>query len=232
MPRHLSYDERAERLSDADVLPPPAGSRLRVVREWAQENPEAARRYFDRLPRTDCEICRLYLLEGVTQEQVSDLLEIDQSVVSRRLHSSVDLLGVLVKCPARDQGQLGSDLEGLLPPDLAEAAALFCVHLSPSQVMDLLRVSESSAANKLTKVLAHLEKLVALPENGPYDATTLGTLALVGDDGVPLADDKVADRRRLASQYLEYLRLVKEKLRKLPHMSQRSTSRLRGPSIV
>ena len=91
-----------------------------------------------------------------------------------------------------------------------EAAFFFCIEFSPSRVCYLLKVSESGAANKLTQVLEHLEKLAALPEHGPYDAAALARLGLVDDAGAVLDDCVVEGRRWLASRYLEYLRLVKQ----------------------
>jgi len=146
------------------------------------------------------------------------------------LQSGILLLGVLLKRPTHNPIELASDLEALLPPELVEAALYLCIELSPSRVMYMLKESESGAANKLTAILKRLERLVAIPSRGPYDADTLKALGLVGDDGAVLNDGVVTDRRKQASRYLEFFR----RLRTISHRKSRvlkETDAVRTPAL-
>jgi hypothetical protein len=208
VPRHISVDELAERLSTEEGILPPADTVLQLAREMAQEQPERMLSAIGWLPAVDYEICRFYFVQQVAQKGVSILLGIGQSEVSSRLHSCVKLLPFLLKRPTRNPIELRNDLLELLPPHLMEIAYHLYLNFSPSRVADLLgpHVSESTIRNRRKDIVTHLEKLAALPSRGPYGHAALTGLGLIDPAGAVLADDEVARRRELAFRYLEDFR--------------------------
>jgi hypothetical protein len=206
VPRHVSFDDLAEWLSPEEGPLPPADTILQRVRDLAQQHPEMALSLFGWLPAVDYEICRLYFVEGLTQEGVSSIIGIGQPEVSGRLHSCIKLLPFLLKRPTGNPIELRNDLLELLPRRLVEPAHVLYLNVSPSRAADLLTVSESTVRNLRKEVVTHLEELAGLPQRGPYDQATLMDLGMTDAAGAVLADGEVARRRELASSYLEDFR--------------------------
>ena len=208
MPRHVSFDERAERLSTEEAPLPPPQPHLQRAREAAKEDRARMLSALSWLPAVDCEICDLYLLQEVSQKGISILVGIRQSEVSSRLRTCVKLLPFLWKRPTTNPITLRDDLLELLPPHLMEIAYHLYLNFSPGRVLDLLGsdVSESTIRNRRNQIVAHLAKLAALPRRGPYGRAALIGLGLIDPTGAVLADDEVARRRELASRYVEDFR--------------------------
>ncbi|MFL5283473.1 MAG: hypothetical protein ACJ8AW_21380 [Rhodopila sp.] len=208
MPRFVSVDDFAERLSTEESVLPPGETLLELARDFAREERERMEWALSWLTDVDQAICRLYFLEELTQEGISSLLHIGQPEVSGRLHSCIKLLPFLLKRPTRNPIELRNDFSELLPCRLVESAHALYLNFAPSRVADLLgpNVSESTTRNRRNEIVTHLEKLAALPSRGPYDHAALRGLRLIDPAGAVLADDEVARRRELAFRYLEDFR--------------------------
>jgi hypothetical protein len=202
VPRHVSVDDLAERLfPEADPLLP-AATILQRVRDVAQEHAEAVLSLFARLPAVNRQICQFYFIDGMDQEGVSVLIDIGQSEVSNRLHSSIELLRFSLKRPTGNPNDLKKDLAELLPCRLVEPAHALYLNVATRRAADILGVSESTAGNLRKEVVTYLKRLVALPDRGPYDHDVIAGLGLGDPAGTILADDELIKRRELASRYL------------------------------
>ena len=228
MPRHVSSDHQAKRLSP------------KRVREKLQQHPELASRLFSLfswLPEPDPAICSLYFVDGLTQVQISRLIGIGQPEVSGRLHSCIKLLRFLEKRNTSNPIQLRNDLSELMPPRLVMAAHCLYLNISPSRAADLLKVSESTARNLRKEIVAHLEKWAALPGRGPYDLAELTSLGLIDTNGAVLAENEVARGRELACSYLEDFQRAGEVSERLvrpfrKNEAHRSNALIEGEPII
>jgi DNA-directed RNA polymerase specialized sigma24 family protein len=236
VPRHVSFDAYAERLSSEESPLPPADTTLQRIRDKAQQAPELMLSVLGGLPAVDHEICRLYFVEGLSQEGVSSLVGIGQPEVSGRLHSCIKLLQFLAKRPTRDPIQLRNDFLELLPRHLVEVAHSLYLNFSPSRVADRFKVSEGTMRNLQKEIVEHLKKLAALPARGPYEHAALANLGMIDAAGA-LADNEVARRRELASRYLEDFGRLKEVSARLVRVSRknegnRANALIKGEPII
>jgi hypothetical protein len=237
VPRHVSFDDLAEWLSPEEGPLPPADTILQRVRDLAQQHPEMALSLFGWLPAVDYEICRLYFVEGLTQEGVSCLVGIGQPEVSGRLHACIKLLPFLLKRPTGNPIELRNDLLELLPRHLVEVAHSLYLNFSPSRVADRFKVSEGTVRNLRKEVVTRLEELAGLPQRGPYDQATLVDFGMTDAAGAVLADGEVARRRELASSYLEDSRRAKEVSARLVRVfrkneADRANALIKGEPII
>jgi DNA-directed RNA polymerase specialized sigma24 family protein len=237
VPRHVSFNAYAERLSSEESPLPPADTTLQGIRDKAQQAPQLMLSVLGGLPAVDREICRLYFLEGLSQEGVSSLVGIGQPEVSGRLHSCINkLLPFLAKRPTRDPIQSRNDFLKLLPRHLVEVAHSLYLNFSPSRVADRFKVSEGTMRNLQKEIVEHLKKLAALPARGPYEHAALANLGMIDAAGT-LADNEVARRRELASSYLEDFGRAKEVSARMVRVfrkneADRANALCKGASII
>jgi hypothetical protein len=180
------------------------------MRELVQAAPEDAAYYLTMLSPVDQEIGRLYYFDKLSQSDIGRVLDINQAAVSRRLKNIGSKLRFFLSRPMQNPVQVAEDFEEIFPPELVEVAHLFYFEIHCSRVRYFLRTSATDAANQFKRVLAYLEKLVALPERGSHNPAVLKGMGMVGPDGCVLADDEVAYKRYLAQGYLEYFRYAKK----------------------
>jgi len=142
-------------------------------------------RYFSLLSAMDHNIARLYYIEGMSQDQISDLVGISQAAVSRRLKYILDRVKFLLKMPSLDPILVREELGELFPPELFEFAYFFYWELVQNRVKFFIKTSQSGAAHKFQKIVEYLEKIEA-------------------------KEDIEERTRYLALIYLDYFRFIKE----------------------
>ena len=117
-------------------------------------------RYFYFLPSIDQDIARLYYLDGMSQDQISKLLEISQAAVSRRLKYIIYRIKFLLRMPDLNPIQVRGDLDQLFPKELFEFAYFFYWELAQNRVKYFIETSQSGAANKFKKINYHLSYVI------------------------------------------------------------------------
>lgn len=211
----LSFDQHPEFYSLLSRGLPQQSSR-RSLRDLIQESRGFISRYFLMLPPIDYHIARLYYFDGLSQDQISQLFNITQAAVSRRLKFITARVRFLLKMPTLNPIQVRDDFEQLFPPSLFELAYFFYWENAQNRVKHFIKTSQSGAANKFAKVMEYLENLVAQPEEG--------------------LDEDTAHKRYLALVYLEYFRYTRHKANIITYLfkkndSVRAECLVQGPSI-
>jgi hypothetical protein len=148
-------------------------------------------KYFLILPRFDYWVAKLYYVDGLTQAQIGDIMDLSQVAVSRRLKFIILRLKFFLKIPTLDPLQVRKDFLLLFPEELFEFAYYFYWEFAQSRVRFFIRTSQSGASNKFSMILKYLKVIVK-------------------------EDDKAEDelkkhRHYLALIYLEYFIFLKEK---------------------
>lgn len=208
MVKTVSYDENPDFYSGIASQSPEGNGRC-SMRDLVQAAPDQAKLYFSTLPAHDEKISDLYYIDGLSQEEVGKTLGVSQSAVSHRLNSIIPKLRFFLSRPTQLPVQVAEDFEHIFPPSLVEVAFFFYYEIHSSRVGYLTKTTYSGTTSKFKAVIAYLEKLVALPEHGPYDPAILKEIGVVGPGGRAPADDEVGYKRCLAKGYLEYLLLIK-----------------------
>lgn len=199
-------------LSHQNTLPPSRHS----LRDLIQESQSFILRYFLMLPPIDYNIARLYYLEGLSQDQISQLFSITQAAVSRRLKFITTRVKFLLKMPTLNPIQVREDFQDLFPPHLFEFAYFFYWENAQNRVKFFIKTSQSGAANKFVKILKYLESLTQ-------------------DSSQTLDPDQ--DRKRyLAFIYLEYFHYTRQKANIISFLFKkndplRTDCLVQGPSI-
>jgi hypothetical protein len=155
-----------------------------------------AERLLSRLSPVDYWTAYYYYLDGQSQAQVSSYLGVTQAAVSRRLKSIRSRLRSLLKMPTEDPIQVYNDLKELFPANLFEFAYFFYHEFAQNRVKHFINTSQAGAANKLERVIKHLEKV---SEEGQKSA---------GEDEAPQV---ITNRQSLARSYLDYFRYTRDK---------------------
>lgn len=212
----LSFDQHAEFYSLLSRQNPLPGNSRRSLRDLIQESQSFILRYFLMLPPIDYHIARLYYIDGLSQDQISNLFSITQAAVSRRLKFITTRVKFLLKMPTLNPIQVREDFLELFPDHLFEFAYFFYWENAQNRVKYFIKTSQSGAANKFSKVISYLEELTAAPAEGE--------------------SDEQARRRYLALVYLEYFRYTRQKANIITYLFKkndalRADCLVQGPSI-
>jgi predicted XRE-type DNA-binding protein len=187
------------------------------MRDHIQEAPAFIIRYFQMLPLIDATIARLYYLEKLSQDQISDLLDITQAAVSRRLKFIMVRVKFLLKMPTLNPMQVRNDFEYLFPEELFEFAFFFYWEHAQNRVKYFIKTSQSGAANKFARVMVYLEEWV-------------------NRDEADLTDEE-QDKKVMALTYYEYFQFTREKSHIITFLfkksdPQRTRALVSGQSIL
>lgn len=214
---NLSYDEHPELFSLIFRRSGQAQSR-QSLRDLIMDSQGFILRYFMMLPQIDYTIARLYYIERLSQDQISEILNITQAAVSRRLKFILVRVKFLLKMPTLDPIQARQDFLDLFPEELFEFAYFFYWECAQNRVKYFIKTSQSGAANKFARVMDYLEELAALDEKTLEE------------------DDPRQRQKMLALIYVEYFRYTRSKsniitylFKKADHL--RSRALVNGPSI-
>lgn len=212
MVKNVGYNDNPDLYSRIASQLPALGSQdsLRdIMWEFLENDAERAERYFSMLSGVNYEIAILYYIERHSQQKISSLLKISQSAVSKRLRSVVHSFRCFSKRPEQSPIQAKEDFEEILPTQFVEIAFFFYFEFQQDRVKYFLQTSQTGAANKFRRMVAHLEKLASLPDHGPYDNAILNSIGIGSPSGVLPSDNDVAHRSSLAKSYLGYFLYVK-----------------------
>lgn len=190
---HISYDEHPELFSLINKRTGQYAQARTSMRDMIAESQNFILRYFMMLPQIDYTIARLYYIERLSQDQISNLLNITQAAVSRRLKFILVRVKFLLKMPYLDPIQIRKDFEELFPEELFEFAYFFYWENAQNRVKYFIKTSQSGAANKFARVMDYLEQLAAL------------------DDDRIAEDYDLQAKKGLALIYLDYFRYTRSK---------------------
>lgn len=158
--------------------------------------------YLQFLSPVDTFIVRVHCIDRLSQEQISDLLNISQAAVSSRFKLIFGRLRILLKMPTLSPAKVREDFFELFPEELFEFAYVFYWVCSQNRVKHYVYMSQSGASNKMKRILAFLEGLV-LRE-------------------VSLLDEKEQRLQYLALVYIEYFRVISKKSNFLSFLFKRN----------
>lgn len=177
-----SYDEHSDLFS---LMSSQGGSNLDIrenLRDLISASPEFILRYFFMLPQIDYQIARMYYLEKLSQNQISNILNITQAAVSRRLKYILVRIRFILRMPEHNPIQVREDFHLLFPEELFEFAFFFYWEYSQNRVKFFVKTSQSGAANKFLSVMHFLEEISAIADidiEGDFAAQQKKCLALV-----------------------------------------------------
>jgi hypothetical protein len=219
MHTQMSYDEYPELFSLISRRTNDFNQGRQSIRDLIGESQTFILRYFTMLPQIDFTIAKLYYIERLSQDQISDILGITQAAVSRRLKFVLIRVKFLLKMPTLSPIQVRTDFEMLFPEELHEFAYFFYFESAQNRVKFFIKTSQSGAANKFARVNSYLEKLVSL------------------DDATIVNDLEMQKKKYLALVYLEYFRFTRLKSNIITFLFKRfdpirARSLIPGPSIL
>lgn len=192
--------------------------RRRELRELSRECEEYLVSYFAKLPPIDQASATFYYVHGLSQDQIAHLIHVTQAAVSRRLKYVMKRLRSLLAMPSQSPIEVAESLAELFPPDMFEFAFFFYFVFAQNRVKYYINTSQSGAANKLDRIIKHLETIVEprRREDGTYE--------------------NLDDREALAMCYLEYFRFTRDKSNIITYLFKgndkvRAGALVTGPSI-
>lgn len=221
MSHRISFDEHPELFSliaHKSAQGRNGADPRRSLRELSQEAEDYILGFLAKLPPMDYEVARHYYIMGMSQDQIAGLTGVTQAAVSRRLKFVKKRLRSLLVMPSNVPADVRSDLEDLFPPDHVEFAFFFYFVYAQNRVKDYINTSQSGAANKLDRVIRHLDSIVApcRQEDGTYSGLN--------------------DLQYRAMIYLDYFRFTRDKSNIITFLFKgndgiRAGSLVKGPSI-
>ena len=183
------------------------------LRELFQQSQSFIVRYMLMLPPVDYTIAKLYYIDSLSQDQISQLFGITQAGVSRRLKFITARLKFLFKMPSLDPIQVREDFLQIFPYDLFELAYYFYWENAQNRVKYFIFTSQSGAANKFVQIMTHLQQVADTP------------------DHLCKEDPELGRKKFLALTYLDYFRYAKSKANIITYLFKRN-DHLRTNSIV
>jgi hypothetical protein len=151
-------------------------------------------KFLNLLPSIDCDIAKFYFIEGLSQEQIRDILGISQSAISTRLKYIKSRINFLLRVPSLNPIQVREDFKFLFPDSLFEVAYFYYFELAQNRVKYFVQTSQSGVANKFKEILRYLIKISNL-ELSNFDKDLMN----------------LEKKKYLALIYLDYFRFIKKK---------------------
>lgn len=213
------YDSKERFISYESMQQVGGESRRDSLRSLIREFQSYVFSHLDLLPSVDSTISRLYYLDEMSQDQISQLLDISQAAVSRRLTVTLARLKFLIRMPSLDRVKVRKDFELLFPEALMQSAFFFYWELSQNRVKNFIKTSQSGAANKLIRICDYLEELSA-----------------VSDDEIEAVEDcdlrdELIQKKYLALVYIDHFRIVGKRNTKIMFLYKKNDD-LRTDSII
>jgi len=186
----------------------------RFFKELVKDSYRFVERYLSLLPSIDHDIARLYYIDDLSQDQISDIFDISQAAVSRRLKYVLDRIKFLLKMPGLNPVNVRRDLQDIFPPELFESAYFFYWELAQNRVKFFIKTSQSGAANKFFKILDYLEELASNV-----------------DSDKDIMDDECQRKQYLALIYLDYYRFIHKKSNIITFLCKKNDS-IRSNALI
>ena len=191
MPGVISFDDSADYFSSIPVNYEVLGGKQTYLKDLITSSRNMAMRLFRQLSFIDYEIIRLYYFEGLTQQQISSLLDVTQGAVSKRLANVFKRLKLLLKMPKTSPVEVREDFRKLFDDDLFDIAYFFYFEPVQNRVKFFIDTSQSGASNKFRQIIAYLEKVKEREV-----------------EGLSLAE---LDRQQMAISYYDFFKDTKER---------------------
>lgn len=188
-----SFDNCQHFYGDTKQVTQTSGSVKNNLRDLIRNSQSFILKYFKMLSVFDYQVCRMYFIDGMCQDQISKTHNITQAAISRRLRFSIHRVKFLIKMPNLNPISVRNDFRILFPEELFEIAYFFYWENTQNRVKYFIDISQSGASNRYRDILTVLDNYRNLSDEQVKDNPLLykrKVLSLIYYEYFLLAKDK------------------------------------------